>query len=82
MPLARTTRLGCALITGGAVRCWGSNEFGQLGNGTVTTSARSVSVIGLSRPAAEISAGGYHTCGLTPSGAVVNYITRSGGGLI
>lgn len=60
----------CALITGGAVRCWGSNEFGQLGNGTVTTSARPVSVIGLSRPAAEISAGGYHTCARLDNGEI------------
>lgn len=52
----------CALVRGGAVQCWGSNEFGQLGNGTKITSAAPVSVIGLSRPATEISAGGYHTC--------------------
>lgn len=52
----------CALLAGGAVKCWGSNEFGQLGNGTTTTSAKPVSVIGLSRPASELSVGGYHTC--------------------
>lgn len=52
----------CALIQGGAIKCWGSNEFGQLGNGTTTTSAKPVSVIGLSRPASELSVGGYHSC--------------------
>jgi alpha-tubulin suppressor-like RCC1 family protein len=52
----------CALIAGGGVKCWGSNEFGQLGNGNATTSSKPVSVIGLSRPASEVSAGGYHSC--------------------
>jgi hypothetical protein len=52
----------CALIAGGGVKCWGSNEFGQLGNGNSTTSAKPVSVIGLSRPASELSVGGYHSC--------------------
>ncbi|MGK2877755.1 MAG: RCC1 domain-containing protein [Solirubrobacterales bacterium] len=52
----------CALIKGGGVKCWGSNQFGQLGDSTTTTSSRPVSVIGLSRPASEISVGGYHSC--------------------
>jgi alpha-tubulin suppressor-like RCC1 family protein len=52
----------CALIAGGGVKCWGSNEFGQLGNGNSTTSSKPVSVVGLSRPASEISVGGYHSC--------------------
>lgn len=52
----------CALVAGGGIKCWGSNEFGQLGNGTAITSTTPVSVIGLSRPATEISVGGYHSC--------------------
>ena len=37
-----------ALITGGTVQCWGSNIYGQLGNGTNTYYSNvSVSVSGL-----------------------------------
>lgn len=52
----------CALVRAGAVQCWGSNVYGQLGDGTKVTSARPVSVIGLPRPATELAAGGEHTC--------------------
>jgi Regulator of chromosome condensation (RCC1) repeat len=37
----------CALTTTGSVRCWGDNEFGELGNGTLVAARVPGSVIGL-----------------------------------
>ena len=37
----------CALLQDGSVRCWGDNHVGQLGDGTTTTPATPVTVIGL-----------------------------------
>ena len=60
----------CALTTTGGVKCWGYNEMGQLGDGSVTNRSTPVDVVGLSSGVAAIGGGGNHTCALTTAGAM------------
>src|SRR5262249_25213169 len=59
----------CALIQDGSVRCWGSNDSGQLGDGTTTNSSTPVTVVGLTG-AAAVTGGGFHTCARFPDGTL------------
>ena len=57
----------CALLTNGAVRCWGEGSEGQLGNGESTDSNIAVTVTSLAA-ATHVSAGNSFTCALLSSG--------------
>jgi alpha-tubulin suppressor-like RCC1 family protein/secreted trypsin-like serine protease len=60
----------CALLESGGVQCWGHNDNGQLGNGTVTESATPVRVSGIRTATAIATGWGRFSCALLESGNV------------
>jgi len=65
----------CALLDDGEVRCWGSNEHGQLGSGPSTSASKeawSPPAVGLELggAVADVVAGARHTCALLDAGAL------------
>jgi len=69
----------CALLDDNTVKCWGRNNFGQLGYGNTnyigdspTTTPDTVGPVNLGpgRSAMAITAGGLHTCALLDDGSV------------
>ena len=59
----------CGLTINRAAYCWGSNDWGQLGNGSKTNSSTPVAVSG-GLTFSALALGGGHSCGLTNAGAV------------
>ena len=59
----------CALSTAGAAQCWGVNNFGQLGDGTITYRTTPVGVSGLSAGVASLFVAAHRTCAVTTSGS-------------
>jgi alpha-tubulin suppressor-like RCC1 family protein len=59
----------CALLNTSAVRCWGYNIYGQLGDGTTTNRSNPPDTDVLTG-AQAIAAGFYHSCALMKTGSV------------
>src|SRR5688572_5337009 len=55
----------CAINTGKNLYCWGYNDDGQIGDGTIGTSRYSPTKIGASGAWASVSGGTIHTCAIT-----------------
>jgi alpha-tubulin suppressor-like RCC1 family protein len=60
----------CVLTMSAAVDCWGYNNVGQLGNGTVADSTSPVTVSGLSGSVDEVASSGDTVCAILSTGAV------------
>ena len=63
----RGTAHTCGITTAGAAYCWGYNGEGELGDGTNTTASSPVPVAG-GLSFASLSAGAFHSCGMTGGG--------------
>lgn len=74
----------CALMTGGGIKCWGSNAQGQLGDGQAcgaTACLTPVDVQGLAGAAIAVSGGIWHTCAVLSTGSVQCWGTNFAGQL-
>ncbi len=71
-------RHGCERETEGVVKCWGSNAFGQLGEGSARSRKMPTPVL-LSSSVTQIATGGFHTCGMRDSGEVFCWGSNSNG---
>jgi alpha-tubulin suppressor-like RCC1 family protein len=65
----------CAVLDSGALRCWGDNEYGQLGYASTETigddeTPASVGDVDIGGPVVQVAVGSGHTCVVLDGGAV------------
>ncbi|MDP6235900.1 MAG: hypothetical protein QF364_08665, partial [Candidatus Poseidoniaceae archaeon] len=63
----------CAILDNGDLKCWGSDSYGQLGDGgsaatNLNTPSSTAIDLGTGRTAVAVSAGAYHTCAILDNG--------------
>jgi alpha-tubulin suppressor-like RCC1 family protein len=79
----------CAILDDGSVSCWGSNYYGQLGDGTGgdytndynRNTPTQTSSLGTGRTAVAISSGSIHTCAILDDASVSCWGSNSDGQL-
>lgn len=59
----------CAINSNSVLKCWGSNSYGQLGNGN-TTSSSAPQIIDSGTTYQSVSTGAFHTCAITTAGVL------------
>jgi alpha-tubulin suppressor-like RCC1 family protein len=60
----------CAIRANGDVICWGSDSYGELGDGTIAAFKGTVAVDNLAGNAKEVTTGISHSCALLTNGSV------------
>jgi hypothetical protein len=60
----------CAIVAGGALKCWGRNDSGQLGIGSLADNTTPVDVPGLASGVSAVSLGTDHSCAIGSFGAL------------
>ena len=55
----------CAVTTSGGAKCWGDNQWGQVGDGTEEDRATPTNVTGLGSGVVAVYEGIFHSCALT-----------------
>ncbi|MBU6375573.1 MAG: putative Ig domain-containing protein [Bdellovibrionales bacterium] len=70
----------CGITSSGAVKCWGNNKYGQLGQGVQTQKVGPTLIDG-GAGYSQLSAGRYHTCAISSSGSLKCWGTNTYGQL-
>jgi alpha-tubulin suppressor-like RCC1 family protein len=71
----------CVLTLGGGVKCWGANDYGELGDGTNADRLTPVNVKGLTGVVSAIATNGDHTCAVILGGGIKCWGSNHGGSL-
>ena len=67
--IAAGENIGCAVVTGGTVRCWGFGGFGKLGDGVNVNSGDPVAVTGVTT-ATQVALTNFRGCALLSAGTI------------